>query len=154
MKASYPIQTAEYAVANCLTTEPAFVWWVLQTLKSRDRIIKQFKAQVKRKPEKFGIEIPTNVERALEIDRETNTSFWQNALAKEMGNIHPAIELLPEKAKPPPGYAFIRCHIIFDVKMDFTCKARFVAGGHMTDPLTMQTYASVVTRKSVCLALL
>jgi hypothetical protein len=34
----------------------------------------------------------------------------------------------------PKGYTFIRCHMNFEVKMDFTRKARFVAGGHMTDP--------------------
>lgn len=28
------------------------------------------------------------------------------------------------------GFQFIKCHIIFDVKIDFTRKARFVAGGH------------------------
>ena len=31
------------------------------------------------------------------------------------------------------GFQEIRCHVIFDVKMDFTCKARFVAGSHTTD---------------------
>ncbi len=31
------------------------------------------------------------------------------------------------------GFQEIECHIIFDVKMDFTRKARFVAGGHMTE---------------------
>ncbi len=42
----------------------------------------------------------------------------------------------------------------FEVKMDFTRKARFVAGGHMTDPPSHMTYSSVVTRDSVRLAFL
>ncbi|KAI2490646.1 Reverse transcriptase (RNA-dependent DNA polymerase) [Fragilaria crotonensis] len=48
------------------------------------------------------------------------------------------------------GFQEIRCHVIFDVKMDFTRKARFVAGGHTTDtrPLSI-TYSSVVSRDSV-----
>jgi hypothetical protein len=37
----------------------------------------------------------------------------------------------------------------FEVKMDFTRKARFVAGGHMTDPPVIMTYSSVVSRDSV-----
>jgi hypothetical protein len=37
----------------------------------------------------------------------------------------------------------------FEVKMDFTRKARFVAGGHMTDPPTEITYISVVSHDSV-----
>jgi hypothetical protein len=44
--------------------------------------------------------------------------------------------------------------MIFDVKMDFTRKARFVAGGHMTDPPPTITYSSVVSRDSVCIAFL
>jgi hypothetical protein len=42
--------------------------------------------------------------------------------------------------------------MIFDVKMDFTRKARFVAGGHVTDPPTSITYSSVVAHDSVHLA--
>jgi hypothetical protein len=37
----------------------------------------------------------------------------------------------------------------FEVKMDFTRKARFVAGGHMTDPPPFLTYSTVVSRDSV-----
>ena len=54
----------------------------------------------------------------------------------------------------PYGHQEIRCHIIFDVKMDFTRKARFVAGGHMTDTPSSITYSSVVSRESVKIAFL
>lgn len=33
--------------------------------------------------------------------------------------------------------------------MDFTCKARFVAGDHVTDPLSSLEYASAVPRGSI-----
>ena len=39
--------------------------------------------------------------------------------------------------------------MIFDVKMNFTCKARFVAGGHLTNNPSTITYSSVVSRDSV-----
>jgi Reverse transcriptase (RNA-dependent DNA polymerase) len=52
------------------------------------------------------------------------------------------------------GYQEIKCHIIFDVKMDFSRKARFVAGGHMTVTPASITYSSVVSRDSVRLAFL
>ena len=42
--------------------------------------------------------------------------------------------------------------MIFDVKMDLTRKARFVAGGHMTDTPASMTYSSVVSRDSVRIA--
>jgi len=44
--------------------------------------------------------------------------------------------------------------MIFDVKMDFTRKAIFVAGGHMTNPPSAITYSSVVSRDSVRIAFL
>jgi hypothetical protein len=56
-----------------------------------------------------------------------------------------------------PGYKEIKCHMIFDIKMDgnFTRKARFVANGAMTvDVPAYITYASVVSRESVRIALL
>ena len=52
------------------------------------------------------------------------------------------------------GYQEIECHLIFDVKMDFTRKARFVAGGHMTETPVSICYSSVVSRDSVRLAFL
>ncbi len=49
----------------------------------------------------------------------------------------------------PIGYQKIPLHFVFDVKMDFTWKARLVAGGHMTDTPASLTYSSVVSRDSV-----
>jgi hypothetical protein len=46
------------------------------------------------------------------------------------------------------------CHMIFNIKMDFTWKARFVAGSHITDPPASITYSSVVAHDSVHLAFL
>jgi len=45
-------------------------------------------------------------------------------------------------------------HVILDIKMDVTCKARFVAGGHVTDLPSQVTYADVVSRNSVRIVLL
>jgi hypothetical protein len=44
--------------------------------------------------------------------------------------------------------------MVFDIKLDLTRKARFVAGGHMTDAPTSITYSSVVGRDSVRIAFL
>jgi hypothetical protein len=44
--------------------------------------------------------------------------------------------------------------MIFDIKIkDFRRKAHMVAGGHMTGAPTTMTYASVVSRETVCIAL-
>jgi hypothetical protein len=57
-----------------------------------------------------------------------------------MKNNRLAFQFLEEDEAIPIGYKWIKCHMIFDVKMDFTRKARFVAGGHMTDPPASITY--------------
>ena len=42
----------------------------------------------------------------------------------------------------------------FEIKMDLCRKARYVAGGHLTDPPTSMTYSTVVSRESVRIAFL
>jgi hypothetical protein len=149
LKDSNPIEVAEYAVANKLVTEPAFAWWVPTVLRQRDRNISKVRSRYLLRTHKFGIEVPKSVKRALEIDEETGTTFWRDAIEKEMKNNNSAFEILPNGTKVPVGYKQIRCHMIFDIKMDFTRKARFVAGGHLTDPPKETVYSSVVTRESV-----
>ena len=157
MKESYPLQVAEYAEANQLLQEPAFAWWAPKSLRIRTRIIKVARARHSRyhkRNEKFGLELPKTVKRALEIDKETGTEFWRKALIKEMGNIEPCIDLIAEGQQPPPGYLEIRTNIVFDIKMDFMRKARFVADGSTTEVPSEHTFASVVSRDSVRIALL
>ena len=54
----------------------------------------------------------------------------------------------------PPGYQFVNCHMIFDIKMGegFRQKACMVAGGHMTEAPASLTYSYVVSRDSVRIA--
>ena len=42
----------------------------------------------------------------------------------------------------------------FEVKIDLRRKARYVAGGHLTDVPTSMTYSTVVSRESVRIAFL
>jgi len=154
VKESNPVLLAEYAVANKLVSEPAFQWWVPYTLKKRDRIIKALKKRYFRKMEKFGLELPKSVKRALEIDQETGTSYWRDAIRKEVGTVLPALQVLEKGDSPPVGSTLIDFTIVFDIKMDFTRKARICARGDQTDPPASITYASVVTRESVRLGFL
>ncbi|KAI2494242.1 Reverse transcriptase (RNA-dependent DNA polymerase) [Fragilaria crotonensis] len=153
IKESNPVEVAEYAVANKILEEPAFAWWARHTLKKRERIIRKVKSRYWDRTHKYGILLPRSVEEALRIDRETNTTFWQNAMEKEMRNIDCAVSF-PEDNKAPVGYQKIDCHMIFDVKMTLERKARFVAGGHQTEPPKDITFASVVSRDSIRIAFL
>ena len=155
MKESNPVEVAEYAVANGYHQEPAFKWWVNHVLKKRDRLINKVKVHCRKAGRtKFGIEVPRTVEEALALDRKNNNTLWQDAITKEMKNSRCAFELLSRDAKAPVGFKKITCHLVFDIKLDLTRKARYVAGGHLTDPPTSMTYSSVVTRESVRIAFL
>jgi hypothetical protein len=45
LKESYPVETAEYAVANKIVEEPAFAWWARKVLRKRDLIIMKVKSR-------------------------------------------------------------------------------------------------------------
>ena len=156
LKGAYPIEVAEYAIATGIATQPAFVWWVHKVLKKRDRIVaavsKRYNKYNKR-THKFGFEVPKTVARAIEIDKENGNTLWQDAISKEVKNVQVAFgEIKPGESLI--GYQRIDCHFIFDIKLDgFKRKARYVAGGHMTDAPPVLTYASVISRDTVRIAL-
>ena len=164
VKDSNPIELAEYAVANHIQEEPAFKWWVSETLRLRNRIIGKVKSRYWKTSHKYGVRLPHSVQEALQIDKETGTDFWWNAIQKEMKKVMVAFEydesVTPQQIRDGlakgnyVGFQEIKCHMIFDVKMDLTRKARFVAGGHLTEPPASITYSSVVSRDSVRLAFL
>ncbi len=164
LKDSNPIELAEYAVANRIQEETAFKWWVSETLRMRNRIIGKVKSRYWKTSHKYGVRLPHSVQEALQIDKETGTDFWWNAIQKELKKVTVALEydegvtaqqIRDGLAKGEyVGFQEIKCHMIFDVKMDLTRKARFVAGGHLTEPPASITYSSVVSRYSVRIAFL
>ena len=161
LKDSNPIEVAEYAVANQIDHKPAFAWWVNTVLSQQQRIISKVQKKYWRTTHKYGIKLPHTAIEALKIDVKTNTNHWSRAIEKELSKVKVAWkvrdDLMPEtcrEGKQLIGYTEIKCHMIFDVKMDFTRKARFVAGGHLTEAPSGITYSSVVSRDSVRLAFL
>ncbi len=68
----------------------------------------------------MGIRVPRTCKEALDIDRANGNTLWKDAIDKEMAKIIPALKILEEGSKPPVGYQKITCHMIFDLKMDFS----------------------------------
>ena len=142
LKDSNPKQLAEYAVANRIEEEPASKWWVLNMLKTRNCTIAKVKSRYWKTNYKYGFRLPHSVQDAFQIKKETGTDFRWQAIQKEMKKVMVAFEyneqLTPEQARNDRtkyvGFQEISCHMIFDNKMDLTRKARFVAGGHLTEP--------------------
>ena len=79
---------------------------------------------------------------------------WRDAIIKEMKNVRVAFKLLEDSDNLPPAHEYVPCHLIFDVKMDGTFKARFVAAGCKTSDPDGSTYVGVVSRETVRLAFL
>ena len=70
-----------------------------------------------------------------------------------MHNVEIAFEILGEKVDAPKGWKRASGHLVFDVKMDFTRKARYVLDGHKTETPEISTYAGVVSKESIRIAL-
>ena len=154
LKESNPVEVAEYATAVGIDDQPAFKWWVPHVLRKRDRIIQKVKTRYHKRTHKFGFRVPKTVEEALLIDKENGDDRWAKAIRKEMDKVYVAFDIKDHGSKPPIGHAFIGVHMIFDVKMEnFQFKARLVANGNETGAPASLTYASVVTRESVRIAL-
>jgi hypothetical protein len=154
LKERNPVEVAEYAASKSLLDTPDFVWWDPIFLNKRTIIIAAVTKRYHKRTHKFGIEVPKSWDDCVILDKENDNVLWQDKVRKEMNNVRIAFKILNGEESPPPTYQEIRCHMIFDVKMeDFRCKARFVAGGHKTDNPHAMTYASVVSRESVIIAL-
>ena len=155
VKDSYPVQLAEFSIQQGIQDEPAFAWWVPYTIKKKGRIISKVKSKYWDRTHKYGIRLPKSVKEAIEIDNENGNTLWWDALMQEMKNVRPAFEVFEGDEKSLVGYKKIKCHIVWDVKLgeNFHCKARLVAGGHVTEMPSSITYSSVVSRDSVRIAL-
>jgi hypothetical protein len=144
-------------VTHGVDHEPAFKWWVKHFLKKRERIIslvKQHQTQYLKRTHKFGIEIPETVQEALALDKKNGNTLWADTISKEIKNVQVAFKILPDGQPARIGHQKIPCHMVFDIKKeDFRQKARLIAHGHKTDAPTTITYASVVSRETVRVAL-
>ena len=70
-KKGYPVELAEYAVAQV-------------TLNHMRRLVKKVKKKYWKTTHKYGIRLPHSVEEALRIDQKTGTTFWKDAIKKEL----------------------------------------------------------------------
>jgi hypothetical protein len=129
-------------------------------MRKHDIIVSSIKSRVRKTTHKYGIKMPAVgrthyevIQNAEELDRKNGNTFWMDSLRKEMGNLIVAFKILYPGQKPPPGWYKTSGHIIFDVKMDFTRKARRVKDGHKTPDSTTSSYAGVVSRESIRICL-
>ena len=90
----------------------------------------------------------------MQLDKDNGNTLWADAIATEMKNVRVAFKILDDGEMAPRDHQFVKCHMIFDIKMEnFRRKARLVAGGHMTTAPAAVTYARVFSRETVRIAL-
>jgi hypothetical protein len=65
--------------------------------------MKKLKTRYQKRTNKHRIQLPKSVEEVLKLDELSKTTFWCDAIAKEMKNIMPAFEFIDDD-KPPIGY--------------------------------------------------
>ncbi len=116
-------------------------------------IVSPVNSRVRKTSHKYEIELPTSGKHAIEINCKNGSTLWQYSLSKEMGNVCIAFEILGPGMKVPPGWYKASGHLVFDVKMDFTRKARWVKDGHKTPDSAMSSFAGVVSHDSIHIAL-
>jgi hypothetical protein len=92
MKQSYPIQVAEYSIANCIDDKAAFAWWVKTLLKKRDRVLAKVKSKYWQRTHKHSIWIPKSVEEVLAIENANGNTLWWDVVSKEIKIVQPAFK--------------------------------------------------------------
>ena len=101
--------------------------------------------------EKFGFQIPRNINDAKELDRLKGDTAWVDAINKEIGTLLKLECFIfhgPDY-NPGPEYQFAPLRMIFEVKQDGRKKARLTIGGHVVDAQGISTRSTVVKTISV-----
>jgi hypothetical protein len=139
--ADNPVTCAVYAREHDLLDVKG--WRHFRNLAKREKhflcLIKQAKMKSYRQSPKykFGYRIPKDYEEALKLDELNQNTKWEDATVTEMSQLKEYECFINAgiygQDKPPGGHKKIRAHLVFDVKHDGHHKARYVAGGHLTD---------------------
>ena len=91
LKNSYPVETADYAVANRIDQEPEFSWWIPHVIKKRKAVLNNAGSKYWQHIHKKGIYIPKTVQEALDEDRNNGYTLWVDSIQKEIPKIVGAV---------------------------------------------------------------
>ena len=63
--------------------------------------------------QKFGIDLPNNVEKVHVLDKKNGNTLWADSVATEMTNVKLAFQLLDIGTRAPRDYQFVKCHMVY-----------------------------------------
>ncbi len=77
----------------------------------------------------------------IALDKDNGNIMWDDTILKEMKNLSVAFNVIENCSNSSNGCHFLKCHMIFDIKMgDFHHKARFLAGGNRSREIVQITF--------------
>ena len=82
IKQSNPVELDEYSMANDISDETDFSWWVKETFFHQDMIIYKLKSNYWRTSHKLLVLVPKTLTESYDIDRQSGTEFWTKVIAK------------------------------------------------------------------------
>ena len=92
-KESDPVEVTGFAKTRDLEPDPAFCWRVPHVPRKRDAIISNVTSRARKKSNKHGIEMPTDIEHTKRLDDKNENTFWIDATKKEMHDVGIALKL-------------------------------------------------------------
>ena len=96
LKKSNPVEVSEFSSSRGIEIEPDFLWCVPFNLSKRDRIISAVNERTKILSHKYGVQLPSTVQEAYDLDEENGNTLWRDDLNKEMKNLKVTFDILPD----------------------------------------------------------
>ena len=63
-------------------------------IKKKDQIVSAIRSRMIKRTHKFGIEVPSTVAEALDLDKQNENNFWRKEIEKKMANIRVEFNIL------------------------------------------------------------
>ena len=87
------------------------------------------------------------------MDTLNGNKLWAESRKLEMSHVGVSFEVLKPGDKDPPGWKKASGHLIYDVKIDFTRKSRWVKDGNQIPNPKTSCYDGVVSCEIIQIAL-
>ena len=147
------METSEFSFARGIDYETTFKWLVPYTLCRRDRIIAGVNKRISRTTHKCGVEVPTSVAHAKNLDEKDGNALWMGTINRELENLKVTFDVLEDKAKILVGYDEVAGQLVFDIRMTLGWKSRWIKDANRTPEPEWFTFSGSVSRESVRVAL-
>ena len=117
-------------------------------LKKREVIIFQVTTRIRKTIHNHRIEVPTSLKHAAEIYSRNKSTFWRDAIAKEMKSTCVSFDMLETGQVSHVRHEITSGHTILDMNMDFTRKTRWLLDGHRNPSPKGSTCAGIVSHEN------